>query len=741
MTDASTPLPLSLADRSQWQQEAENRTRVNQTSYDHPECCFCAQCEGDRRILVLLSALQAQEQERDYKLTLNQAQLLNHETHELMVRIREALGQPNAYIEPAYQVLKAVIVRAYSAEAERDTQAQEIARLTDENRRLHRNIDLVLQDAETAEHKARDLKADRDRLTLALKEARAQLGRPCTGCEVALKLERDEREAMLTGWNEMNRERNNAIHRLTQALAALTREKAQLKHRCACEFSDEGGLMIECKEHGQVRGDRDRLRDERDAAQTQLAEMMVDTGRLTAAWDKQLESRLEELLAERRAREAAEALVASLTQQLKDNTNDYIEASHDMGIRHEAEVARLTAALAVRRETETPYVNAQGQWTAGGGNVERRETEERPMTPKEGPLVVVSPGSFRPNTHPVNATDLATCVMRAIDNSPVQQAHVFRPGTEAKYLDVYAAGRADAEKELATLRQSLAALTQQHEAALRTIETLSDSGEVAALTRGVDDVKNGRVVEMAAVDDIVRLMGEVVAERDRAGRFEKALSNHLCKHDMADWLACAGGHHMPGESETYCSVCKEEGDHFHELATLRSTLAALTREKETLQAEKVRLMTTGNANATAAVLAVEELNRLSAAHESLKGEHERLTAQACDISIWLAEAGIGPCPIPEGVKQLLQRSEQLASEVVGANTAYARLGARLMREASERAAIERQAITNCVDKILLMTDQWGDCYWSHEEVKALNEMREALMRPPSPAGTEPEVKS
>lgn len=41
---------------------------------------------------------------------------------------------------------------------------------------------------------------------------------------------------------------------------------------------------------------------------------------------------------------------------------------------------------------------------------------------------------------------------------------------------------------------------------------------------------------------------------------------------------------------------------------------------------------------------------------------ERLERQAVDMSIWLSEAGIGPCPIPEGVKILLQRAEALQQE-------------------------------------------------------------------------------
>jgi len=43
-----------------------------------------------------------------------------------------------------------------------------------------------------------------------------------------------------------------------------------------------------------------------------------------------------------------------------------------------------------------------------------------------------------------------------------------------------------------------------------------------------------------------------------ADKYEKALLNHLCPYDMADWIACAG--HDP----TVCMVCAIDGDHDHE---------------------------------------------------------------------------------------------------------------------------------------------------------------------------------
>ncbi len=53
MTDASTPLPLSRADRSQWQQEAEQPCATERAGH----VCTTRACMLDKRILVLLSAL------------------------------------------------------------------------------------------------------------------------------------------------------------------------------------------------------------------------------------------------------------------------------------------------------------------------------------------------------------------------------------------------------------------------------------------------------------------------------------------------------------------------------------------------------------------------------------------------------------------------------------------------------------------------------------------------------------
>jgi hypothetical protein len=78
---------------------------------------------------------------------------------------------------------------------------------------------------------------------------------------------------------------------------------------------------------------------------------------------------------------------------------------------------------------------------------------------------------------------------------------------------------------------------------------------------------------------------EVATLTTTVERLEKAIHGHLCKHDAADWLACAG---HPGD-KPYCKVCEEAGDtkHFHgqlaELQQLRQQLAARDAEIEGLE--------------------------------------------------------------------------------------------------------------------------------------------------------------
>lgn len=50
-------------------------------------------------------------------------------------------------------------------------------------------------------------------------------------------------------------------------------------------------------------------------------------------------------------------------------------------------------------------------------------------------------------------------------------------------------------------------------------------------------------------------------------------------------------------------------------------------------------------------------------YDALEARLERHEKQARDISLWLGEAGVGACPIPEGVKMLLQERDALAARL------------------------------------------------------------------------------
>lgn len=60
--------------------------------------------------------------------------------------------------------------------------------------------------------------------------------------------------------------------------------------------------------------------------------------------------------------------------------------------------------------------------------------------------------------------------------------------------------------------------------------------------------------------------------------------------------------------------------------------------------------------------AVDELVAIRVERQQDQHAKARLEAQARDISIWLSEAGIGPCTIPEGVRALLQQRDALQEE-------------------------------------------------------------------------------
>lgn len=59
----------------------------------------------------------------------------------------------------------------------------------------------------------------------------------------------------------------------------------------------------------------------------------------------------------------------------------------------------------------------------------------------------------------------------------------------------------------------------------------------------------------------------------------------------------------------------------------------------------------------------EWIRELEVAIRDTLEQIKKLEQQARDISGWLSEAGIGPCSIPEGVRQLLQRSDAFRDEV------------------------------------------------------------------------------
>lgn len=79
---------------------------------------------------------------------------------------------------------------------------------------------------------------------------------------------------------------------------------------------------------------------------------------------------------------------------------------------------------------------------------------------------------------------------------------------------------------------------------------------------------------LAMLVELPKLFALVDQFREQRAEFEKALSNHLCQHDMADWLVCAGGH---GED---CAVCSENDKGQHRHALLARAEAAEASAKE-----------------------------------------------------------------------------------------------------------------------------------------------------------------
>src|SRR5688572_16638335 len=84
-------------------------------------------------------------------------------------------------------------------------------------------------------------------------------------------------------------------------------------------------------------------------------------------------------------------------------------------------------------------------------------------------------------------------------------------------------------------------------------------------------------------------------QKERA-KLWHALRNHLCEHDLADWLACSTEH------GTYCDVCNEHGhETLTKLEAAEASLTALRREQEQLQQEKET-----NAKSVEALVALTE---------------------------------------------------------------------------------------------------------------------------------------
>jgi hypothetical protein len=99
---------------------------------------------------------------------------------------------------------------------------------------------------------------------------------------------------------------------------------------------------------------------------------------------------------------------------------------------------------------------------------------------------------------------------------------------------------------------------------------------------------------------------EVATLRAERDRLKAALSNHLCEHDMADWVRCGGGH----GPDLACDVCAqaEGGLHRHELVTQIEALWArvqhLTEALETARGYLVVALRNGEDGAIKAALRV-----------------------------------------------------------------------------------------------------------------------------------------
>ncbi len=58
--------------------------------------------------------------------------------------------------------------------------------------------------------------------------------------------------------------------------------------------------------------------------------------------------------------------------------------------------------------------------------------------------------------------------------------------------------------------------------------------------------------------ELAQARAQIAALTQERDEYKRALLNHLCVHDMADWVGCSFDH-QPGT----CAVCAEDGDDQH----------------------------------------------------------------------------------------------------------------------------------------------------------------------------------
>lgn len=104
-------------------------------------------------------------------------------------------------------------------------------------------------------------------------------------------------------------------------------------------------------------------------------------------------------------------------------------------------------------------------------------------------------------------------------------------------------------RKLELERERTAALTARCEA----LETQARSISVTLSDAGVN--------AMPIPDGVRSLVQRCEALAAELDQLKRALSNHLCEYEIADWIACSGNH-----PEGACIVCESAGEsqHFHD---------------------------------------------------------------------------------------------------------------------------------------------------------------------------------